>query len=163
MKKRLFILVSSIFIICCKNKKNSYDIKNTTVFDTIKQETNNHFKYVPVKIKEKIIKLLVPTNEVFKEKLYDEEQAAKIIHLNLDLNIKKKIAPSLLLKLLRFQGDFLEAKDEKNQNYLDYNDENSVFLKEQMKLIGIDLKLSEQEIKKIIKIESYYMELINYK
>lgn len=163
MKKHLFLIVLTIFITSCKNKQDSKKINDSTVFDTIDPDTSDYLKYESVKINGKTIKFIVPSNEVFEDKLYDEEQAARIIHLNLNSDFKKKFSRSRLLTLIRFQGDFLEAKDNKNQNYLDYNEENYMFLKKKMKVIGIDLNLSEEEIKTIIKIESYYIELINYK
>jgi len=160
MYNKLFFIILTIVIVACKSKENS--MNTPTVFDTVDPKTSDRLKIEHITIKDKTVELIVPIEEVFKDKLYDEEQAKRIIHLNLGTEIKKKISPSRLLKLIQFQGDFIEAKDAKHQNYLDDSRENTAFLKQKMKSTGIDLNLSDQEINDIIRIDSYYMELINY-
>ena len=167
MRIFIYTIILTFLIISCKDKKKAdsnvetINIENLANEKIVQQSTPD-LNIRHIEIEGQTITLLVPPNEVFKNKIYDEEQAAKIIYMNIDINIQKKISPSRLLKLINFQGDYVESQEKLKKNYLNHSKENSEFLNEKMKSIGVNLNLSIGEINTILKTETYYMKLINY-
>ena len=149
-----FILVFSLLVFGCKTENK--EIVNKVE----KNQSLGNFEVKYIEVEGNKIQLLVPPNQVYEDKLYDEYQAAKIIHMNLSPDIQKKIAPSRLEKLINFQGNYIDAQEQLNKNYIGGDDTNIKFLNEKAKSLG--LNLSKGEIFTILRYESYYMKLINY-
>ena len=149
-----FILVFSLLVFGCKTENK--EIVNKVE----KNQSLGNFEVKYIEVEGNKIQLLVPPNQVYEDKLYDEYQAAKIIHMNLSPDIQKKIAPSRLEKLINFQGNYIDAQEQLNENYIGGDDANIEFLHEKSKSLGSNL--SKEEIFTILRYESYYMKLINY-
>lgn len=124
-------------------------------------ETNNSSGYTieKVSVAGEIRNIKIPKNEIFKEGVYDEVQAARIIYLNISESLKERISLKHVQILISFQGEFIIVNQNANIEYELLSDKNIEFLKK--KSDSKNLNLTREEIIKIFEIDDYYAKLIN--
>lgn len=99
----------------------------------------------------------VPKNEVYTPFVYDEIQAAKTIHINLNDAIQNKLPLAELEFLLTIQREYIQ-KQANNPEFSAMDEANIKFLEETVQSQGI--KLSKDELLTIFETEVFYMKLI---
>lgn len=139
MKKKLLIILILSFG-CKTNNSSGHTIEKVSVSGEIRN-------------------IKIPKNEIFKEGVYDEVQAARIIYLNISESLKERISLKHVQILISFQGEFIIVNQNANIEYELLSDKNIEFLKK--KSDSKNLNLTREEIIKIFEIDNYYAKLIN--
>ena len=139
MKK--FILIILVISFGCKtNNKSEYTIEKVSVAGVVRE-------------------IKIPKGEIFKEGLYHEVQAARVIYLNISDSLKEKLSLKQVEKLINFQGEFIIVNQNADIEYELLSDENIEFLKKKSDSKNMDL--TREEIVKIFEIDDYYAKLID--
>ena len=104
------------------------------------------------------VKIKVPEGMVFEEAMYDDLAAAKVIFMNIDENVAKKLTIQKIEKLLIKEGEYIVKKQENGGNLVANDDENMTFLMHEAKLL--DMEISMSELNEIFDKELCYLKLI---
>lgn len=120
--------------------------------------SEENYKSVELEIGGELYTVKVPKGEVYKEAYYDEFQASKTIHLNLNNSLQEKLSLENVEKLIGFQGDYIRNQQKRKTNFSTMDEPNIRYLQLQANAKGINL--SKEELIEVFEVELFYMKLI---